>query len=210
METNARLVTVLTLALVACGGDATGSQTSPLVGWTPRFDVPEQESVAGRFREQADGLEVGAGPNATLWHSDSTATGNFRLSLDVTHLDSGLHPHGAGLTFGGSDVHGDAQRYTYFLVRCDRNFLIKTRAGEESPTLVPWTEHVAVAPEDEAGVTRNRLVVEARSEDVRFLVNGAEVHRARRSEVQVEGRYGVRLVHDLHVKFGKPLVERLE
>lgn len=75
---------------------------------------------------------------------------------------------------------------------------------------MPWTEHVAVAPEDGAGVTRNRLVVEARSDDVRFLVNGTEVHRAKRSEVQVEGRYGVRLVHDLHVKFGKPVVERLE
>lgn len=210
MQRNARLLAMLTFALFACSGEPDGPQDALSTGWKPRFDEVEEATTARRFLQHADGLEVRPGSNATLWHPEMTATGNFRLSIDVTHLDSGLHPHGAGLTLGGTDVHGDTQRYTYFLVRCDRNFLIKTRSGEESSTVVPWTEHEAVAPEDKGGVTRNRLVVEARTEDVRFLVNGTEVHRGKRPDLAVDGRHGVRLVHDLHVRFGKPLVEPLD
>ena len=92
----------------------------------------------------------------------------------------------------------------------DRNVLIKTRAGGETLDVLNWTEHEAVAPEGKDGITRNRLAVEARAEDVRFLVNGVEVHRGKRGSLAVDGQYGFRLVHDLHVKFGKVVVEPLE
>ena len=86
--------------------------------------------LSDRFRARF--VEIKPGPNATLWHRDQKASGTYRLQADVTHLDSGLHPHGAGLAFGGTDVAGEKQAYTYFLVRSDGKFLIKTRAGDET------------------------------------------------------------------------------
>ena len=34
--------------------------------------------------------------------ASNTARGSYRLSIDVTHLKSLMHAHGAGLIFGGS------------------------------------------------------------------------------------------------------------
>ena len=210
MRMQGPVLLAVTLVAAACDGAPSGPRDALAAGWTPRFDAPGEAAVEPRFFEHADGIEVKPGPNVNLWHPQRTASGNFRLSVDVTHLDSDLHPHGAGLTFGGRDVQGDSQRYTYFLVRGDRNFMIKTRAGDDTPDVVNWTEHAAVAPEDKQGVTKNRLTVEARSEEVRFLVNGVEVHCSKRNGLPVDGHYGFRLVHDLHVKFGIPVVERFE
>lgn len=210
MNPARRCAGVFLLVAASCGGEieATG-QDALGAGWSLRVDDPEETSAPMRFVQLADGVEAKPGPNACLWHPDLTATGDFRLSIDVTHLDSGFHPHGAGVAFGGQDVHGAAQRYTYFLVRSDRNFLIKTRGGDNTEDVVNWAEHEAVSPEDEEGVTHNRLAVEVRGEEVRFLVNGTEVHRCGREGLPTDGQIGVRLVHDIRVKFGKPIVERL-
>ena len=204
MRMKACVATTAALLLGAC------SDGAAVADWRAVTDDPDAASPPGRFLADEDGLEARPGPNACLWRADLSAACDFRLSVAVTHLDSGLHPHGAGLTFGGQDVDGANPRYSYFLVRGDRKFLIKTRAGAGSPDLVPWTEHAAAAAEDERGVTHNRLAVEARGDDVRFLLNGTEVHRCRRQDLPVDGRYGYRLVHDIHVKFGQPLLERLD
>ena len=107
-------------------------------------------------------------------------------------------------------MHGDGQHYTYFLVRNDRCFAIKTRRGDTTADVASWTEHAAVALEDARGVMRNELRVEAREAEVAFFVNGAEVHRSPRSALPVDGRYGLRLVHDLHVEFGVPRLDPLD
>jgi hypothetical protein len=210
MPAQASLAAAATLLLTACDGSGAEARDATTAGWRHVLDDPQVVSPERRFLVHEDGVEAKQGPNACLWHEDLSAAGNFRIGVAVTHLDSGLHPHGAGLTFGGRDVHGAKPHFTYFLVRSDRQFLIKTRAAGDSPEIVPWTDHAAVAAEDSAGVTRNHLAVEARAGDVRFLINGTEVHRARRQELMVDGAYGYRLVHDLHVKFGKPVLERLD
>lgn len=214
MKTHALLAGFLSLAAASCGGETeaetgSGPRDALVSGWTLRPDDPEEKSAAMRFVQHADGVEAKQGPNACLWHPDLRATGEYRLAVDVTHLDSGIHPHGAGLTFGGKDVHGASQSYTYFLVRGDRNFLIKTRGGDNTEDVINWTEHDALAPEDDQGVTKNRLSVEVRGDDVRFSVNGTEVHRGKRKELPTDGQIGLRLVHDLHVKFGELVVEQM-
>ena len=178
-------------------------------GWIARFDDFETEADTERFVEHRDHLEVTHGSNVTLWHPRYAASGDYRLSVQVTHLDSGLHPHGAGLTFGGADVEEAGQRYTYFLVRNDQSFLLKSRAGDASQEIVPWTQHDAVTPENPDGVMRNELTVEVQGDLVRFLINGAEVHRQPRQDLAVDGLHGVRLVHDLHVHFGNPSMQSL-
>ncbi len=44
-----------------------------------------------------------------------------------------------GLFVGGQDLEGDDQKYLYFLIRRSGEFLIKTRAGDETSVVHPWT-----------------------------------------------------------------------
>ncbi|MEC7584731.1 MAG: hypothetical protein VYE77_10465 [Planctomycetota bacterium] len=199
----------LAAAALGCNQEAPYPRDAREAGWIARFDDFETDADANRFVEHRDNLEVKHGSNVTLWHPRYETSGDYRLSVAVTHRDSGLHPHGAGLTFGGRDVQAQGQRYTYFLVRNDRHFLIKTRTGEESQDIVSWTEHDAVSPEQADGVMTNELTVEVQGDEVRFMVNGTQVHRQARKDLFADGLHGVRLVHDLHVRFGNPVVVTL-
>ena len=69
-----------------------------------------------------------------------------------------------GFFLGGTDLEGEEQRYTYFLIRDGGEFILKERRGAESPTLVGWTEHPAILgyeDREEGDVTvRNVLAAE--------------------------------------------------
>jgi len=197
----------LPFALGACGPNP--PQDALQAGWIVQHDDDSAASANGRFLLHSDGsMEIGQGPNADVW-SKVDATGNYRLTVDVTHLDSGLHPHGAGILFGGRDRGQPTEHYSYFLVRGDRSFLVKMRRGDATEVLANWTEHDALAAEDAQGVTRNRLSVEVTASETRFAVNGVEVHRLPRQGCPADGALGYRLVHDLRVRFGKIEVEQL-
>jgi hypothetical protein len=203
-----RTTLMLLLALVtAC--DSAQPRPATAAGWVVQHDDKNVVPVDSRFQLQPDGsMEVAQGPNADAW-SQLEAKGNYRLSVDVTHLDSGLHPHGAGLLFGGRERGTANEHYGYFLVRGDRCFLVKMRRGAETQILANWTEHTAIAAEDQKGITHNRLTVEVTVAEVRFLVNGTEVQRLPRQGFPSEGAIGYRLVHDLRVRFGKLELEPL-
>lgn len=174
----------------------------PIRSWSVRLDEATDVSAPGRITPlPRGGVEVQAGPNATLWRRDAGATGTYRLSARVTQRNTGLHAHGAGLVFGGRDVDGENQTYTYFLVTGDGTFLVKTRDATSTAILVPWSEHSAVNRESAEATATNDLVVDVGAETTRFLVNDKEVHRAPTSTLKTDGLYGCRLVHDLHVKF---------
>ena len=96
----------------------------------------------------------------------------------------------------------DGQTYTYFLVRGNGSFLVKTREGAETNVVQEWTEHAAIDRDDEQGQCTNTIAAEVRPEEVAFFVNDQLVHTAPRAELPTEGRCGYRLVHDLHVRFG--------
>jgi hypothetical protein len=207
MAMSTRLLFSLSLLLGACGP---GTPRDALqAGWVVQHDDDSAASANGRFVLHPDGsMAISQGPNADVW-SKLEATGNFRLTVDVTHLDSGLHPHGAGILFGGRDRGLPTENYSYFLVRGDRSFLVKMRRGDTTEVLANWTEHAALAAEDAQGVTHNRLSVEVTASEAKFAVNGVEVHRLPRHGCPTEGALGYRLVHDLRVRFGPIQVERL-
>ncbi len=204
---RSQLLLSLPFVLGACGPNP--PQDALQAGWIVQHDDDSAASANGRFLLHSDGsMEIGQGPNADVW-SKVDATGNYRLTVDVTHLDSGLHPHGAGILFGGRDRGQPTEHYSYFLVRGDRSFLVKMRRGDATEVLANWTEHHALAAEDAQGVTRNRLSVEVTASETRFAVNGVEVHRLPRQGCPADGALGYRLVHDLRVRFGKIEVEQL-
>ncbi len=177
-------------------------------GWQTRFDAGEHaghgpDSLV--FVDMKPGFHVTTGPAVVLWHPDSVARGDFTVESTLHLFDTrGRDREGYGVLVGGRDLSGAGQAYTYFLVRNDGRFIIKQRSGAEAPTLVPWTEHAAVAkwtPASGSSV-KNVLAVKAAGADVQFLVNGQVVHTLPRAQVNPDGVYGVRANHsvNLHVE----------
>ncbi len=118
------------------------------------------------------------------------------------------HPEAYGIFVGGSALDGPDQDYFYFLVRQDGKYLIKHRAGDETHTIMPWTEHEAVKPVGDAGNATNALEMHVRADGVRFLVNGVEVTKVDRVPMlKTDGIVGLRVNHNLDVHIGGFAVE---
>jgi hypothetical protein len=188
-------VAVLVLPFVA------GAQGVQAAGWEARLDFEADiDSVLG-FMNMGSGVHVmttGAG-FAIFWQPESTAEGDFSISATFTQMERSGHANAYGMFLGGSDLDGDGQQYTYFMLRQGGEFLVRQRMGEELPILVEWTAHDAVNDLNEQGSSTNTLSVEAAGDTVRFLVNGAEVATQPRSAVDTAGITGLRVTHLLNV-----------
>ena len=191
----AAALAVLAFPLVA------GAQGVQADGWEARLDFEADiDSVLG-FMNMGSGVHVtttGAG-FAIFWQPESMAEGDFSISATFTQMERSGHANAYGLFWGGSDLHGPNQQYSYFMLRQGGEFLIKKRMGEDLPTLVDWTAHDAVNDLNERGSSMNTLTVAASAETVRFLVNGAEVATQPRSDVDTDGITGLRVTHLLNV-----------
>ena len=175
-----------------------------------RLDDPLEDARSIEHIAVDGGHQVTTGPNVIVYRPEHTVEGRYRIALDVAHLASFGHPHGAGLILGGSALDLKNQAYTYFLVRGDGDFIIKTRKGEETFDVVPWQSHEAVHADDDEGVARNTLAVDVGPEHVVFSVNEQEVQRAPAGSLPTDGIYGVRLVHNLVVRFSDYRLEQPE
>jgi hypothetical protein len=194
------LLSVVLAVWVSCAVGPPTLEIAP--GWLVRLDaVNNSESEQVRFAEKDGGYLATNGPNAVFYRLEDSARGRYSLSLTVHHLDSHGVPHGAGLVFGGADLSGAAQTYSYFLVRDDGFFLIKTRRGGTTQKVTSWIKHDAVCAAGQVVVAKNTLRVEVGERETRFFVNGTRVHTARNTSLHVDGIYGLRMVHDLRLRF---------
>lgn len=178
-------------------------------GWLTRFDDPHaSEADLPSFVSMPPGWHVTTGPAAIFWSPQTTAPEDFRAEMEVFLFDPGERREAFGIILGGRDLQGDARRYTYFLIRNGGQFIIKRRVGDDAPTIRPWTSDDAIRSYADRGgdvSVKNVLTVEARGDQVRFLVNGSEVARLHRGEVDLDGIVGFRVNHGLNVH-----VSRLE
>ncbi len=181
-------------------------QTRP-EGWRILTDDVEADTAEIYFATMSPGFHVTTGPAGIFYHQDSTATGDYRVEGTFHLFDPGSRNEAYGLFFGGRDLEGSYQAYTYFLVRRSGEYLIKRRVSSTSTeTLVGWTSHDAVVGWDEreegAASTANALAVESVGDELVFFVNGQEVDRVARSGLAVDGVAGVRINHalDVHVQ----------
>lgn len=191
-------------ARAEAGQENPASQPKP-DGWLIRLDRPDHGSADDiLFTAMDPGWHITTGPAALLHHPDSTATGTYRIEADVFLFDPGERREAYGLFFGGRDLEGEGQQYTYFLLRRDGAYLVKTREADETAVVRDWTEHDSVngwddRPEGEATV-RNRLAVEVGADDVAFFVNDVEVTRVPRAELPpTDGVFGLRVNHALNL-----------
>ena len=169
-------------------------------GWSVRAD-----SGAGQDNKlMAEGGALHftmAGPpsnNGTFYNSAWTATGNHTFSATLTENAKATHPTSYGLMFGGSNLDGDNQTYSYFLVRQSGQFYIANRVGAMVTPVVPWTANAAIKPEAD-GKQTNTLSVQVTGNNVVFSVNGTEVNRQPAASLHVNGLFGFRIGHRLDI-----------
>jgi hypothetical protein len=194
--TAAAAVAVLTVPLLA---GAQGGNEAP--GWEHRLDFGGDVNDLLHFRPMGDGVHAtttGAGW-AIFWQPESSAEGNFSISATFTQMERSGHANAYGMFLGGSDLDGDGQQYTYFMLRQGGEFLLKQRMGEDLPTLVDWTANDAVNDLDDEGSSTNKLSVVAAGDTVSFLVNDTEVASQPRSSVDTDGITGLRVTHLLNM-----------
>lgn len=196
-----RTLTLAAAALVAAA-PAVAQQAAPSelpAGWQARTDKDApMEGV--KFATMADGVHATTGPAVILWRPADQAQGDFAVAATFTQMKAPEHPEAYGLFVGGQALQGPEQRYTYFLVRGDGKFLIKTRTGATTANVTTgWAEHAAVVKADAAGKASNTLRIERAGDRVRFLVNGTEVHSAAVADVDTGGQAGLRINHNLDV-----------
>jgi len=190
------------MAPLVGGAQEGGNQAD---GWETRLDRGSDATSVLHFRGMGSGVHASTAGRggAIFWQPNSMAKGTYTISASFTQTEPSGHPNAYGLLFGGSNLSGPNQRYSYFVIRQGGQFLIKKRMGEDTPNVVDWTPHNAINDLDGEGRSTNTLAVEVGSSQVRFLVNGTAVATQPSSAVDTDGITGLRVTHLLDVHIGE-------
>lgn len=172
-------------------------------GWEVRFDRDGSSIDDVCLVVMTPGYHVTTGPRLIAYHPDSVASGDFRIESETYLFDPGERREAFGFFVGGSDLQGPGHSYTYFLLREGGQFLVKARAGAETPVVNDWTSHPAIMsfatkPAD-ASTAKNVLALEAEGDELRFYVNGEQVWSGPRGDLAIDGIFGLRVNHALNL-----------
>ncbi|MCZ6916576.1 MAG: hypothetical protein O7I93_07355, partial [Gemmatimonadetes bacterium] len=140
-----------------------------------------------------------------------TARSEYTLTSTVFLFDPGRrHREAYGVFFGGGDLQGDGQAYSYFVIRDTGEYLIKRRKGSSTETVVDWTTTDAIMKYPGDGEqAKNVLEVVCGAESVDFYVNGTKLTSLPRNQLDVDGIVGLRLNHALEVHVSELRVEQM-
>jgi hypothetical protein len=177
-----------------------GGGTLP-AGWSARPD-DEGDVKNIKFVAMEPGYHVTLGPATILYRQEDRVSGPFHTLATFHQMKKLEHPEGYGLLFGGQALAGKGQKYTYFLVRDDGNYLIKRRDGDNTTEITKgWIPHPAIKKSDAQGKTSNLLEIDAKRDPTRieFKVNGQPVHTAAARSMDLKGVVGLRINHNLDV-----------
>lgn len=199
---------VLSSSLAAQSRDSAGSKRANPdaqglpAGWTARPD-DKGDAKEIKFVVMEPGYHLTLGPATILYRKEDRVEGPFHALATFHQMKRWEHPEGYGLFFAGQELEGANQTYTYFLVRDDGKFNIKTRDGEKVGQYTDgWEANPAIKKADSKGAATNVLEIDAKSDPKRvsFKVNGKEVHRQpARFMKQLSGVVGFRVNHNLDV-----------
>jgi hypothetical protein len=174
-------------------------------GWKMRVDRSASASdpdASGtiKFIQAGSGFHAINPQAAVFWNPANTAAGAYTLKGTFTLLKPSGHTNYYGLVFGGSDLEGATQNYTYFLVAQDGTWLVKKRNGDATQDVVAKTPNDAVKKPDASGKSVNALEVRVGADKIDYVVNGTVVQSAPKSGVKTDGTYGIRVNHLLDVQ----------
>jgi hypothetical protein len=167
-------------------------------GWSVRPDRGGPEQI--KFSQTGEVDHFVMGPAGTFYNSAWTKSGNYSFSARLTQTAAPTHPISYGLMIGGSDLAGEKQTYSYFLVRNQGEYFVANHEGNARPTtVVNWTANPAIVKQGNDGKQTNTLGVQVQGDNVIFTVNGTEVTRLAKSKVHTDGLFGFRIGHNLDV-----------
>jgi hypothetical protein len=167
-------------------------------GWSVRPDRGTPDQI--QFSQTGDLYHFAMGSAGTFYNGAWTKSGNYQFSARLTQKAAPSHPISYGLMIGGSNLAGDMQTYTYFLVRNQGEYFIANREGNARPiTVVNWTANPAIVKQGADGRQTNTLGIQVQGDNVIFTVNGTEMTRLPKSKIHTDGLYGFRIGHNLDV-----------
>ncbi len=154
-----------------------------------------------KFMDMSGTLHVITPQAAVFWNPANTATGNYTLKGSFKLMKPSGHSNFYGLVFGGSNLEGPTQAYTYFLVDQTGTWLIKKRDGDTATSNVaPKTPSDAVKKPGADGTSVNELEVRVGADKVDFVVNGTVVSSMPKAGLKTDGIVGFRSNHLLEVQ----------
>jgi hypothetical protein len=185
-----------------------GCVTLPLTaqspeGWKMRVDRSQNSQDPDdrpdlAFKPLGKGFHVKGGPAGTFWNATNNAAGAYTLKATFNLNEPSSHTNFYGLVFGGSQLDGVSQTYTYFVVAQDGSYLIRHRTGNDVKD-VARAPHASVKRPDGSGRSSNTLEVRVAADTVSYVVNGTVVHSVARNAVNTDGVVGFRVNHQLDV-----------
>jgi hypothetical protein len=172
-------------------------------GWRERVDRENASDPdapgAVKFMAMGGGFHFVNPKAAIFWNPANTATGAYTLKGTFVLQKPSGHTNFYGLVFGGSDLEGAAQKYTYFMVAQDGTFIVKKRDGEATSDVVKKTPNDAVKKPGADGKSTNALEVRVAASKIDYVVNGTVVGSTPKTDVKSDGAYGIRINHLLEV-----------
>lgn len=199
---------VLTTTLAVLAVTVSGQDLQRPSDWRVRFDRTDASDSSLYFVSMPPGWHITTGPSGIFYDPDQVAAGQYDVTSEI-YLFPGERREAFGVFLGGQHLDAEGQRYTYFLIRKDGQFLIKRRNGSETPTLHPWTEHSTILKhEGGEGTVKNVLEIHVRAQEVHFIVNGETVASLPRTEVDTDGVVGLRVNHNLNLHVTSLDIER--
>jgi hypothetical protein len=207
-------VVILALSFVAIGqaqrGRGAGGPPPPprpiagngveVPGWWARVDDIKEPTTGLKFSPMNGGLHATTGPNIIFWDPQQTAMGNYTVKASFTVTKQPSHEVSYGLFIGGENLDGDKQKYSYFLIRENGQFLIKKRNGSGTSNVAgDWAPNPAITAIT-GGTQKNELSIQVAADRVSFMVNGKEVASHPRASIDTTGVVGLRVGHGLDVQ----------
>ena len=161
-----------------------------------------------KFSAMAGGLHATTGPNIIFWDPQQTAKGQYTVKATFTVTRPPSHPTAYGLLIGGANLSEDSQKYSYFVIREDGQFLIKKRNGAGTSNVAgDWAANAAVMGRA-AGGQKNELSITVGGGRVSFMANGKEVASHPASSVDTDGIVGLRIGHGMDIQIDGFAVEQ--
>lgn len=191
---------VMAVAISTLAGATVAAQS--VAGWKQRIDRSTNATdpdPAGevKFMAMGGGFHTANPSAAIFWNPKNVASGNYTLKATFAQNQRSSHPNYLGLLFGGKDLDGPGQSYTYFTVAQNGTWLVKQRNGEATKDILARAPNPAVVQLDASGKATNTLEVRVQADKIDYVVNGTVVGSSPKTGVPTDGIYGFRINHAL-------------
>jgi hypothetical protein len=180
--------------------DKSAAGTGVPAGYTGVTDHADAKITDAKYTASSGRWEIQTGPAHIVFSPKDSAKGQYQAATTIDQLEKPKHPEAYGMFVGGTNLTDPAkQKYGYFVVRGTGEYLIKTREGDNTTSVVDWTASPKIPKEDASGKATYKLTIHVAPDTVHFIVNGNLVAAEPKTKFPTDGIAGIRVNHNLHV-----------